>query len=56
LEQLTETDRELLVMHYMERLEIQEIGSILDLGESAVKMRHLRALKRLRALLDEPDN
>jgi RNA polymerase sigma-70 factor (ECF subfamily) len=54
LEQLSESDRELLVMHYMERLEIKEIGSILSLGPSAVKMRHLRALSRLRTLLDEP--
>jgi len=54
LEQLGEKDRELLIMHYMERLEIKEIGSVLALGESAVKMRHMRALHRLRAFLDEP--
>jgi RNA polymerase sigma-70 factor (ECF subfamily) len=55
LEQLSETDRELLVMHYMERLSVDEIGSILELGESAVKMRHMRALQKLRKLLDEPE-
>jgi RNA polymerase sigma-70 factor (ECF subfamily) len=53
LEQLGDKDRELLIMHYMERLEIQEIGAILELGPSAVKMRHLRALHRLLALLDD---
>ena len=56
LEQLADKDRELLIMHYMERLEIREIGSILELGPSAVKMRHMRALHRLRAFLDESDN
>jgi RNA polymerase sigma-70 factor (ECF subfamily) len=56
LEQLAETDRELLVMHYMERLAFDEIGSILGLRDSALKMRHLRALKRLRSLLDKPGN
>jgi RNA polymerase sigma-70 factor (ECF subfamily) len=53
LQQIAEPDRELLTLRYMEELSIEEIGSVLGLKESAVKMRHLRALQRLRALLDE---
>jgi len=53
LTRLDSLDRELLIMHYMEQLSIGEIGSVLAIGESAVKMRHLRALRRLRALLEE---
>jgi RNA polymerase sigma-70 factor (ECF subfamily) len=56
LEQLAAADRELLVLRYMEELSIEEIGSVLKLKESAVKMRHLRALQRLRRLLDESNS
>jgi RNA polymerase sigma-70 factor (ECF subfamily) len=54
LGRLTPPDREVLVMRYLEDLTFPEIASILGLGESAAKMRHLRALQRIRALI-EPD-
>jgi RNA polymerase sigma-70 factor (ECF subfamily) len=53
LEQLSESDREVLVLRFMEQLSVHEIGALLRLGESAVKMRHLRALQRLRLLLEK---
>jgi len=53
LEQLSESDREVLILRFMEQLSVVEIGALLGLGESAVKMRHLRALQRLRSLLEK---
>jgi RNA polymerase sigma-70 factor (ECF subfamily) len=52
LEDLTPTDREILVMHYLEGLSFREIAAILDIGEGAAKMRHLRALRRVRPFLE----
>ena len=43
----------LLVLLYLEQLSVQETGSVLGLSEKAVGMRHLRALERIRNLLDE---
>jgi RNA polymerase sigma-70 factor (ECF subfamily) len=51
LERLGERDREVLVMRYLEQLAIREIAAALGLTEGAVKLRHLRALERVRALL-----
>ncbi len=53
LEQLGESDREILVLRYLEQLTSREIASVLGIKEPAVKMRHLRALRRLRELLEE---
>lgn len=54
LTQMDETDRELLLMRYFEQLSNSEIASALGLSEAAAGMRHLRALRRLRELLNEP--
>jgi RNA polymerase sigma-70 factor (ECF subfamily) len=51
LERLSEGDRELLVLRHLEQLSIREIASVLDITEGAVKVRHVRALERLRDLL-----
>jgi RNA polymerase sigma-70 factor (ECF subfamily) len=51
LEQLAPADREILVLRYLEDLTFPEIAAILDIGESAAKMRHLRAIERIRAVL-----
>ena len=40
LAQLSPPDREVLVMRYLEDLAFAEIAAILDIGESAAKMRH----------------
>ena len=45
-------DRDLLVMRHLEGMSSAEIGAILGAGEGAVRVRIVRALKRLRALLD----
>jgi RNA polymerase sigma-70 factor (ECF subfamily) len=47
LDQLAESDREILVLRYLEQLSMSEIAAVLGLQEGAVKMRHTRALRRL---------
>jgi len=46
LEALDPEDRALLLMKYMEDLSVKEMMEVLELGESAVKMRMLRARER----------
>ena len=41
-------DREVLGLRYLDQLAFDEIAAVLEIGLSAVKMRHLRALERLR--------
>ena len=50
---LPETDRELLVLRNLEQLTVAETAEVLGLAEGAVKMRHVRALARLRTALGE---
>jgi len=52
LDQLGERDREVLVLRHLEHLSTREIAAILGASEGAVKVRHLRAFERLRALLE----
>ena len=54
LEQLNDEDREILLMRHFEQLTNQEVAQALGLSEPAAGMRHLRALRRLRAALGEP--
>jgi RNA polymerase sigma-70 factor (ECF subfamily) len=53
LGQLAEADREVLVLRFLEDLSTRELAAVLGVGESAVKMRQLRALQRLRDLLGD---
>ena len=55
LARLGAADREVLVLRYLEDLNTAEIAAVLELTESAVKMRQLRALQGLRDLLDDED-
>jgi RNA polymerase sigma-70 factor (ECF subfamily) len=48
-------DREVLVLRYLEDLSTADTAAVLGVGESAVKMRLVRALQRLRDQLDEED-
>jgi RNA polymerase sigma-70 factor (ECF subfamily) len=48
---LPERDREVLVLRHLEGLSAAEAGGILGLTAGAVRVRHLRALHRLRELL-----
>jgi RNA polymerase sigma-70 factor (ECF subfamily) len=52
LARLEPPDRAFLSLRYVDRLSLGEIGDRLGIGPSAVKMRHLRALKRFRAVLE----
>jgi RNA polymerase sigma-70 factor (ECF subfamily) len=58
LAELDAADREVLVLRYLEDLTFPEIAAILEVGESAAKMRHLRALQRIRHLMgpEAPDS
>jgi len=53
LAELPARDREVLVLRYLEQLSNSEIAAVLEITEAAVKMRHLRAVERLRGLLDK---
>jgi len=55
LQRLSAKDREVLVLRYLEQLSASETAAVLELRESAVKMRQLRALERIRKLLQESD-
>jgi RNA polymerase sigma-70 factor (ECF subfamily) len=48
---LDEDDREIILMRHYEQLSNQEVATALHLTEAAASMRHLRAVRRLRAAL-----
>jgi RNA polymerase sigma-70 factor (ECF subfamily) len=50
---LGERDREVLVLRYLEQLPTRDVAAVLGISEGAVKVRHLRALERLRRLLGD---
>ncbi len=52
LADLPERDREVLVLRHLEQLSVAQTAEVLGISPGAVKTRHLRALERLRALLD----
>jgi len=54
LEELSPTDRELLVLRYLEQLSPREARAVLGINEEAFAKRHLRAIQRLRRVL-QPD-
>jgi RNA polymerase sigma-70 factor (ECF subfamily) len=49
---LRENDREIILMRHYEQLNNQEIAQSLGLTEPAASMRYLRALKRLREVIE----
>jgi RNA polymerase sigma-70 factor (ECF subfamily) len=53
LEQLDDEDRDILVMRHFEQLGNSEVAEALGLSTAAAGMRHLRALRKLRAILGE---
>ncbi len=50
---LEEKDCEIIVMRHYEHLSNQEIGQLLNLTEPAASMRYLRAIRRLKQVLQE---
>lgn len=51
--ELTETDREVLLMRHLEELSYAEIACLLDLSPAAARQRYGRALLRLRKVLKD---
>lgn len=56
LERLSPRDREILVLRHLEHLSVREIAAVVGMTPGAVKVRRLRALRRLRAVLDVSGN
>ena len=52
VQMLRENDREIILMRHYEQLNNQEIAQSLGLTEPAASMRYLRALKRLREIIE----
>ena len=51
--ELKPPDREILVLRYLEQLNVAEIAEVLGITQTAVTSRQLRALQRLRLLLGD---
>jgi RNA polymerase sigma-70 factor (ECF subfamily) len=51
LAELSDMDREVLVLRYLEQLSPREARIVLGIGEEAFAKRHLRAIQRLRRVL-----
>ena len=54
LDTMDEQDREVVLLRHFEHLSNGEVAEILGLSEPAAGMRYLRAMRRLRAKLQEP--
>jgi RNA polymerase sigma-70 factor (ECF subfamily) len=55
LEELPQLDREILVLKHLEELSNSECAAVLDVTVMVVKKRYLRALTRVRKLMDRED-
>lgn len=53
LGQLSAEDREILLLRHLEQLTMAECAAVIRTSETAATQRHLRALKRLRRLLED---
>jgi RNA polymerase sigma-70 factor (ECF subfamily) len=51
LDRMEERDREVIELRHLEQLSVREMAAVLGITEGAVKVRHVRALERLRSLL-----
>ena len=56
LASLEEMQREVLLLHYVEDLSLAETAQVLQITADAARMRHFRALKQLRELLDDKNH
>lgn len=56
IERLEEPDREVIWMRHYEHLSNLEIAEVLELQPAAASMRYLRAMRRLRSILEEQDS
>jgi RNA polymerase sigma-70 factor (ECF subfamily) len=55
IEKMNEQDREIILMRHYEHLSNLEIAEILNLNPPAASMRYLRAVRRLREILEQED-
>ena len=55
LEELNEQDREIILMRHAEHLGNSQVAEALSLSPAAAGMRYLRAVRRLREVLKEPE-
>jgi len=53
---LPSIDQEILLMRHYEQLSNQDIAAALELTEPAASMRYLRALRRLREIIDQSNS
>lgn len=53
LDELPTADREILILRHLEQLSFAESAAVLDISQAAAKQRHVRALRRIRRLLDD---
>ena len=53
IEQLSEDDRDIILMRHFEGLGNSDVATALGLSPAAAGMRYLRALRRLREILGE---
>ena len=54
--EMDEGDSEIIIMRHYENLSNQEIAQALELTEPAASMRYLRAIRRLRSLMEKNEN
>jgi RNA polymerase sigma-70 factor (ECF subfamily) len=54
IETLDDADREVVLMRHFEQLSNKDVAQTLEISESAAGMRYLRAMRRLRTILQEP--
>ena len=55
LEDMSETDREVLAMRHFEQMSNEEVAAELGLGKHAASKRYIRALQRLKALVENEE-
>ena len=53
LDQLPDTDRDVLVLRFLEEMSLEEVAEVLGISQGAVSMRQLRALMRLKQVLGD---
>jgi RNA polymerase sigma-70 factor, ECF subfamily len=53
IDRMGEDDRAIIGLRYLDQLAFDEIAAVLEIGIGAAKMRHLRAVDRLRGLLED---
>ena len=55
LSKLEANARELLLLYYVEQLTVPEIACVLEIEAAQVKLRHVKAIRKLRTLLDQEE-